>query len=218
MSRRRGMGRRAAVQADVEGAVQREYTRQLQATATGRRMLAFKPKYGIAAYLLVAARDASISPLAVVRLMQFRTHGHHLQAKADQFRGDGRSTPCRCGSEREDPPHDSASVPAPPGVSPSPRQALCLDWSKPQSHPLVTSVSTAARSSPPQCGQARRRAMRGRTPWLTHQPGTGRSISVWRPRAGVERKPKAGKPPKPEVVTRQGFHTRSFSRQGEGDL
>ena len=96
---------RAAVQADVEGAVQREYTRQLQATATGRRMLAFKPKYGIAAYLLVAARDASISPLAVVRLMQFRTHGHHLQAKADQFRGDGRSTPCRCGSEREDPPH-----------------------------------------------------------------------------------------------------------------
>ena len=37
--------------------------------------------------------------------MQFRTHGHHLQAKADQFRGDGRSTPCRCGSEREDPPH-----------------------------------------------------------------------------------------------------------------
>jgi hypothetical protein len=94
-----------AVQGDVEQAVQREYERQLQRTATGRRLLVFKPKFGLAAYLLVAAADANISPLAVVRLMQFRTHGHHLQDKADQFRGDGRSSGCRCGSEREDPPH-----------------------------------------------------------------------------------------------------------------
>ena len=32
---------------------------------------------------VVAAREADISPLAVIRLIQFRTHGHHLQAKAD---------------------------------------------------------------------------------------------------------------------------------------
>ena len=96
---------REAVQRDVEGAVQREYVRQLETTATGRRLLAFKPRYGLAAYLLVAAASANISPLAVVRLMQFRTHGHHLQGKVDQFRGDGRRTTCRCGVGHEDPPH-----------------------------------------------------------------------------------------------------------------
>ena len=91
----------------AEQAVQREYVRQLQMTATGRLLLAFKPRYGIAAYLLVAAMDASISPLAVVRLLQFRTHGHHLQCKADQFRGDGRRTTNRATTV------SSASPPSP---------------------------------------------------------------------------------------------------------
>ena len=41
----------------------------------------------------------------VVRLLQFRTGGHHLQCMVDRWRADGHTTPCRCGADIEDVPH-----------------------------------------------------------------------------------------------------------------
>ena len=79
-------------------AVQREYSARLQLTASGRKLLAFKPRFGLAKYLVAAAMDSRIAPLEVVRLLQFRTGGHHLQCMVDRWRADGHTTPCRCGT------------------------------------------------------------------------------------------------------------------------
>ena len=43
--------------------------------------------------------------------------------------------------------------------------------------------------------------MRGRAPWPTHQTGTGWAFGKWKVSPfPLGRKPKADKPPKPEVV------------------
>ena len=89
----------------IEMAVQREYSARLQLTASGRKLLAFKPRFGLAKYLVAAAMDPRIPPLMVVRLLQFRTGGHHLQCMVDRWRADGHTTPCRCGADIEDVPH-----------------------------------------------------------------------------------------------------------------
>ena len=49
--------------------------------------------------------DSRIAPLEIVRLLQFRTGGHHLQCMVDRWRADGHTTPCRCGAATEDVPH-----------------------------------------------------------------------------------------------------------------
>ena len=77
---------------------------------------------------------------------------------------------------------DSASVPAPPGVSPNPAWPCALASQKPQPHSSrhakYNPVDSAGRSSDSQCGQARRRAMRGRAHCSTHHT-RGRALFEW---------------------------------------
>ena len=46
-----------------------------------------------------------------VRLLQFRTGGHHLQCMVDRRQADGHTTPCRCGADIEDVPTPPSSIP-----------------------------------------------------------------------------------------------------------
>ena len=89
----------------AERAVQGEYQRALAMTKTGKQMLRFKPRFGLAAYLVIAAMHPDISALEVVRLFQFRTGGHHLQCLVGKWSSAGGTTQCRCGAPYEDPAH-----------------------------------------------------------------------------------------------------------------
>ena len=63
---------------------------------------------------------------------------------------------------------DSASMPAPSGVSPLPASGCQKPQPHSSRHAKYNPVDSAGRSSDSQCGQARRRAMRGRAHCSTH--------------------------------------------------
>ena len=104
---------------------------------------------------------------------------------------------------------DSASVPAPPGVSPNPAWPCALASQKPQPHSSrhakYNPVDSAARSSDSQCGQARRRAMRGRAHCSTHHTrGRALSSSGRRPLPAISENRKQARTPAPLTTTGSG--------------
>ena len=89
----------------ADSAVQLEYARSLQGTLAGRRLLAFKPKFGLSRWLLELASADGVDPLCIVRFFQLRNGGHHLQCMVNKFGIVHAAAGCRCGALVEDPPH-----------------------------------------------------------------------------------------------------------------